>query len=275
MKIGITGSDGLIGSRLLDDLQAFDNVSTIVIESDIKNEKQIAKELRSKDPDMLVHFAALTDVTFCEQFPEQALEVNARGVHNILNTFDGDYFVYISTDHVFHGKKFGMAYTERHEPSPVNFYGLTKLAGEGMAKMFFNKAIIVRSSKVFTSHTLRTDYEILASGMPLTFTDVVKRSFVHVDDFLEGLIYVLFNADDMPETLHVAGKDTLSYAKFWRMVAIEAGIDPKLVVARKTKLKEATPRPYNGGLDVGLAKKLGVPLYHVSHGIKKLDFVEG
>jgi len=274
MRIGITGSDGLIGSRLLGDLLAFDGLIPLAIESDIRDTKKLAKEIRSKNVNMLVHCAALTDVEYCEEHPEEALAVNAEGVHNILNVFDGNYFIYLSTDHVFHGKRFGVAYTEKHEPSPVNMYGLTKLAGEGMAKFFFRKTVIVRASKVFTAESLYGSWDVLNSGLPLTFTDVIKRSFVHIDDFINGLIYIILNVDGMPEIIHLAGLDTMSYYKFWRMIAVEKGIDPELVVPRKTKLKDLPPRPYNGGLNCGVAKKLGVPLYHVNHGIKLLDWKE-
>jgi len=148
------------------------------------------------------------------------------------------------------------------------------LAGEGMAKLFWKKSIIVRSSKIFNSDTLYPNWDVLSFDMPLTFTDIIKRSFVHVEDFTTGLIYIMLHADEMPDIIHLAGLDTLSYYKFWRMIAREAGIDPELVVARKTKLIGADPRPYNGGLNVGRAKKLGVPVFPVSHGIKLLDWIK-
>lgn len=42
----------------------------------------------------------------------------------------GIFLVYISTDYVFNGKPGAAPYDADHPPSPPNFYGETKLAGE-------------------------------------------------------------------------------------------------------------------------------------------------
>jgi dTDP-4-dehydrorhamnose reductase len=78
------------------------------------------------------------------------------------------------------------------------------------------------------------------------------------------------NLDTVPQLLHLSGTDILSYYEFYQAVLNHYELDVSKLHPRNKELKLATPRPLRAGLNVSLAKKLGVPLYSAFEGIKAL-----
>jgi dTDP-4-dehydrorhamnose reductase len=84
----------------------------------------------------------------------QALKVNALGALNVARSANslGAKCVYISTDYVFSGEKPPSegattaynSYSEQDTPSPLNVYGVSKLAGEHLTAATQPKALIIR-----------------------------------------------------------------------------------------------------------------------------------
>ena len=260
MKVYCTGHIGLVGTELVKQ-----GVKGLPIK-DITDRDEVKSVIGKKNPDIIIHCASMTDVDKCEANSKEAFLVNVLGVMNILNAFNGT-FIYLSTDHVFDGKKnWFWNYQENHQPNPLNVYGFTKFEGEAMSKTAYGKSYIVRTSKLFNAKMMQDDIELLLSGQSKEFTNLIRRSFLHVQHFVSGLMYFVENIDKMPPILHISGTDTMSYAQFWDKARLVLGLDGK-VEHRNTELKDATPRPFKGGLNVGLAKKLGVPLYSVIDGL--------
>ena len=234
------------------------------LDCDILDKKQIAKSLRgaNDEKDILVHTAALTNVDECERDPQKALFVNVRGTSNLLDLWWGK-FLYISTDHVFSGRHF-FKYREFHTPNPVNRYGITKLAGETIVLYGNNK--VVRTSKLFNRDFVVGELEQL----PKFFTAAMKRSFLHVEHFVNGLEWMFENWNKCPNILNVASNNVMSHYQFFNKAADQLGYDMNLVRRRNEKLKNATPRPMRGGLDPWNAEHLGVPIYSTRDGIDLL-----
>ena len=108
----------------------------------------------------MINSAAFHQVDRCEDDPAQALKVNAVGALNVARASNalGAKCVYISTDYVFSGgrapPKQGVtdeanSYSESDHPSPVNVYGVSKLAGELLTATTQPKALIVRVASLF------------------------------------------------------------------------------------------------------------------------------
>lgn len=257
MKIGIIGHTGMVGSELV--RRGYEPINFRIIDKE-------KYELRDNDFDIIVYCAGFTDVDQAQEEPSSALLVNAWGVHHLLNHYRGR-LLYISTDHVFSGKKWiSSGYTERHNPSPINWYGHTKFTGESLTLSPIIRNKVVRTSKLFDENYLREKISV----HPKEYTDVLKRSFLHVQHFVDGLVYVLDNWEKMPIILNVSGKDIMSHYMLFGAVLRHWGWDQSLVLPRKKQLKDATPRPIRAGLNVNLAKKLGVPLYSAFDGVKLL-----
>ena len=266
MKIACTGlKPGRIATALIDRGVRF-------IEADVTDATAFRKAIKSVDPDVIIHTAAMTDVEECEAYPIQAKRVNVDGVENIVSWWDGK-LIYLSTDHVFNGQKwFPGGYSERHKPNPVNIYGLTKLAGEMIAVNGHPKAKIIRTSKVFSYRDLRPMLQVLSGELyvPFAFTGLILRSFLYVDHFVNGLLNAVRMFDQLPPILNISGTSIISHAQFWFLVCNIFGFDEQNVTTRKQKLKDAAPRPFRCGLDVREASNLGIPLYSAADGLKEV-----
>jgi len=261
MKIAVTGYEGNIGSELV-------KKGYIPLECDVTDADQVNDTVSKVNPDVIIHCAAMTDVTWCEKNEKKAFGVNVRGTANVMEAFKGKLFIYLSSVHVFDGEKY-FAYSERHKPNPINAYGMTKFAGEMVTKSWGNPFIILRVSKTFDEKYMRPTLEVLRnSKASVVFTDLIKRSFVYTPHLVEGISWVAENQPDV-RLLNVSGKDTVSYYHFWVQAANILGLDEKRVIPRKKRIPE-TPRPFRGGLSVKKAQKLGVPLYSFIDGLKMI-----
>ncbi len=112
---------------------------------DITDQAGVAAFFKDRVYDTLIHCAAYTDVAGAEQNHQACYQVNVAGTENLLRTFKGKKFVYISTDYVFDGSRGN--YTENDTPNPVNYYALTKLLGETAVRQHPNTLIIRTSFK--------------------------------------------------------------------------------------------------------------------------------
>ena len=135
---GVLGSYGDFGTRMgQSDLDVTDLSAVMRVCTDIK-------------PKTIVHCAALTDLSFCEQNPDKAYFVNSAGTyHMALGARSvGAKLVYISTSDVFDGKK-SEPYTEQDVPNPTTVYGRSKHLGELAVRSILDDYIIMRISWMF------------------------------------------------------------------------------------------------------------------------------
>jgi dTDP-4-dehydrorhamnose reductase len=156
MNILVTGSQGQLGSEIKElakDYPSYNFFFTDIKELDITNEEQIAKYTKANKIETLINCAAYTAVDKAESDKQQAMLVNATaakylaqvcGRSNIL-------LIHISTDYVFEGKSF-KPYTENDTASPKSIYGKTKLDGE--IEVIFNakRALIFRTSWLYSTY---------------------------------------------------------------------------------------------------------------------------
>jgi len=138
----ITGASGRLGRHLRE--QFPDALGPTRNELDIMNRAAVRQYLTTVRPSMIVHAAAFTDVAAAETDHSRCWAVNVQGTENIVECLEEDvrdcHFVYISTACVFSGLEGN--YCEDSVPAPKNFYGLTKLLGEYLARRMASHLII-------------------------------------------------------------------------------------------------------------------------------------
>jgi len=264
MKIVMTGSEGYVGQELL-------RRGIEPLKCDILKPLEIGDALElAGHPDtslIIIHLAALTDVDYCEEHRMEAFNVNVRGVSNLVdNLTSQDVIIYVSTDHVFDGRKY-WAYSEKQDPHPINVYGLTKWAGEAISTYGVAKSIVVRSSKLFSWSTMQEDVNNLLLGKPKEYTTLIKRSFLHVRHFVDGLLFLANNIEDTPSIVNISNNETMNYYEFWSMASQVFGLDESLIIPRSREI-QASPRPMRTGLNCELARSLGIPIYSTYEGLK-------
>ncbi len=111
---------------------------------DIRDENSVKAAFEVAQPDVVMLFAAHSDIDYCEQHPEEAHAVNVRGVEHVVNACDRRKarLVFTSTGAVFDGQQHG--YSEESPVSPVSVYGETKAKAEVLALALGPFAIVVR-----------------------------------------------------------------------------------------------------------------------------------
>jgi dTDP-4-dehydrorhamnose reductase len=160
MKLLITGASGLYGSKLAE--LALHNQHEVFsvhnqhpaahgapIQVDISNKSKLTEEFQKVKPDAVVHAASMTDVDKCELNRELAYKINVEGTKNVVDAAKScsAYLLYISTDYVFDGEK--GCYLETDLPSPISYYGYTKLKAEEYVRNTMDEFCIARPSVIY------------------------------------------------------------------------------------------------------------------------------
>jgi dTDP-4-dehydrorhamnose reductase len=118
-------------------------------EADVTNSSSLAAIMAKVQPDYVINCAAITNVAYCEKYPEQALRVNAVGAGKaaIAARAVGAHFIQVSTDYVFPG--YQGPYRTTDTPLPINAYGLSKRWGEQAVLALHPQSIVVRVGWLF------------------------------------------------------------------------------------------------------------------------------
>ncbi len=151
MKILITGAAGMLASDLLPILSSEHDVVGLTRQQlDITDTTSLRDTLKSLSPEVVVNCAAYTKVDLAETERQKAFMVNGIGVYNLsVVCSELDIILcHISTDYVFDGQS-QRAYTPFDPTRAVNFYGLTKLAGEKYIQWNMKRFYIVRTSWLY------------------------------------------------------------------------------------------------------------------------------
>lgn len=148
MKILITGGSGLLGgelkdyiTKLLNNVDCYAPTST---ECDIEDLKQVTSTISNFNPNIIIHCAAISKFKDVELNPKKALKTNIIGTCNITHAcMNTDIkLIYISTSHVFDGKKGNYKPTDKI--NPLTKYAKTKAAGEHIV-LIHNSSLVVRT----------------------------------------------------------------------------------------------------------------------------------
>lgn len=183
-------------------------------------------------PDWIVHCAALTDVDYCEDHPDEAWAVNMEATLQLASAAreTGAGMVYISTDAVFDGTRGN--YGEEDAPNPLNVYARTKLAGEEAVRGALDRHLIIRTNiygwnaqnkrslAEWVLHRLETGATVPG------FTDVAFNPLL-VNDLADILMAMI--ASGLTGVFHVAAADVCSKYEFALKIAKTFGLPAELV----------------------------------------------
>lgn len=164
MKLLITGSNGLLGQKLVQLLSQDPGIQVIATSKgknrlspgnynfesmDITNADAVMSVFSSIQPELVIHCAAMTQVDDCELAPERCALINIQGTKNVIKASIkvGAYIEYVSTDFVFDGTKKNL--TELDEPNPISIYGRSKLEAERLIQESGLSSSIVRTVLVY------------------------------------------------------------------------------------------------------------------------------
>ncbi|MDD5226910.1 MAG: dTDP-4-dehydrorhamnose reductase [Candidatus Omnitrophica bacterium] len=282
MKILITGAGGMLGTDLGNALSPeFEiiglerrPVTHLTVPYDICDLTQARKTreaILSHKPDVVIHTAAMTDVDYCEEHHDEALENNVAATEHVVeaaNEIDAPVIFY-STDYVFDGKKKG-EYLETDTPDPLSFYGKTKRMGEEAVLRAAKRAMIFRITwlfgiwgRCFPKAILRQAAEVKKMNV---VDDQIGRPTWSWDIALAMKQLLLHNKTvvEKPgtEIFHLGNSGTVHWADYARFILKNSGLGTvKIKDIPSAHLKRPAPRPANSVLSLEKsAKILGLKL---------------
>lgn len=263
-KICVTGYKGNIGSRLL-------NLGAFPLLCDVRSREEVEQAITRCKPDVIIHLAAKSDPTFCENNYREAIAVNTFGTNIVCEIAEkvlgAGKVVLISSDQVFDGKKGN--YKESVEPNPINNYGLTKFAAEGIANLYSDKIIRISSCFDSKSKDISGYLKKIKNDEYIEVPKHIFRSYAHYDFIAEAICQYAQRFEEMPNVLHLGGYYFMSFFSMVQQIAQEYLLDERLVRPRGEALGFSN-RPAKCGLDVSLARKLGLPIYTSHQSIQRM-----
>lgn len=283
-KAAVIGGSGLVGQVLLRVLEnhQYEIAGTYASRPgdglaflDIRDGSLVEDYFRSVQPKVAFLTAALTHVDYCEEHPEDARRVNAKGARNVAEAAarHGCKLVLYSTDYIFDGRS--GPYDEEAEPAPVSVYGRIKLEAERAVREIVENALILRTTVVYgwdprSKNFAMQLYQKLLAGTPMKVPEDQYGNPTLVDYLVEASVRLV--QGDVRGVVNVVGKDLLPRSDFARALARVFGLDPKMILAVSTAgLRQRAPRPLRGGLKTEkLARLLGTEAMPLEEALKRL-----
>ena len=238
---------------------------------------RIRESVRAIAPDAILHLAAIAGIDYCEAHQDEAMCTNETftGVLAECAAQCGAKMVYSSTDNAFDGER--GRYTETDPPSPVNFYGHTKVAGEKRVEAMGGNWVVARVSLVMGLPMLAEGNSFLSRMLPVLEaggevgvpTEEI-RSPVDVVTLGRALLELADN--DFCGYIHLSGDDVLSRFEMVRRIARHLGYrDEQVVPNDPAALPGRAPRPRDVSLANATAHTvLTTPLCGLEEGLERV-----
>lgn len=260
-KVLITGSNGFIGSLLVDRLMLDPNYDIIglskgrnrnphlsntrYLEFDLSSLEGLSSLVMDVSPDIIIHTAALSQVDNCELHPELCHMVNTLATERlvkIIGDLDGR-FIFFSTDFVFDGKKMWPSPLE--QTNPISVYAKSKLAAEVVIQEELRNWAIIRPvlvygySKVAARNNIFSwVFDALKKNVPIKLVTDQLRTPTYVDDVLEWVEQILDSG--AIGIFHIAGTDMVSIYDFALKIGEISGNSTKELTQVESQELEGT-----------------------------------
>ena len=287
MKVGVIGSTGLVGSRLIELLQNSYTFAEFNRSegTDITNLDSLKTVADDTEIEWVILLAAKADVDGCEQdkaFGESsdAWKINVEGAKNVADICHktGKKIIYISTDFVFDGTKpEEEQYSEQDMTNPLNWYGYTKLRGEQAVQASGAHHVIVRLAYPYRSYFEKKKDFVRAIKSRLETVQPVMGVTDHlftptfIDDFVIAIHTLL--SQNVQGIYHVTGNDVLTPYEATQLIAQEFDLDSTLIssTTRDEYFAGKAQRPFNLSLNNDKIKALGVRMRTFQEGLKEMQ----
>jgi len=246
-KILITGSNGFLGSNLADffsghpNYQVFSTSQHLPVSAEAKTFFQgslldtgfVRNVFSATEPDIVINTVSLVNVDQCEEKPALAYDITVKTAGNLAAAAEEHKcrVCYISTDHLFDGKK--PFYSEQDTPSPINEYGKTKLLAEQETMAGATDPVIIRTN--FFGWSPRNHpptfgewlYDNLKEQRPMTLFTNYYFSPIEVHYLAEAIDLIL--KSDFSGIMNIAGSERCSKYEFGMRLARLTGFDASVI----------------------------------------------
>lgn len=259
MKLLITGSNGLLGQKLVAALRNDPEVKLIAtsrgedrtparrpgeapdpggytyLPLDCTDEAAVHRAFDEVHPDAVIHTAAMTNVDACELDPVNCHLQNVTAVEHLVKASKAidAHFIHLSTDFIFDG--LNGPYREEDEAKPLSIYGQSKLDAEkavmnaGLRKWAIARTIIVYgvAEGLSRSNVVLWAKGALEKGQPIKVVDDQWRTPTLAEDLADGCIRIAKRG--ATGIFNVSGKDLMSIFELVARVGAFFMLDTSIV----------------------------------------------
>lgn len=276
MKILITGSNGLLGQKLVELCAKKADLEVIATargenrlsdgnytynQMNIADRNQVNMIIGKHKPDVVINTAAMTNVDQCEQNQKECWEINVTAVEYLIESCNANntHLVHVSTDFIFDGSHGPLE--ENEQPNPVNYYGESKLAAERLIQEKANSWAILRTVLVYgiaqdmsRSNIILWVKKSLEEGKEINVVNDQWRTPTLAEDLAMGC-YLAAN-NKAKGIFHISGKDMLTPYEIAIKTADFFNLDKYLINETDgSKFKQPAKRPPKTGFIIDKARK--------------------
>jgi len=230
-RVLITGTSGMLGSVLAKDWSNEYQLTTVYDRRQFNfAQGNYAKLFKRTKPEIIVHCAALTNLEYCENNPEEALSVNGESVGKLVNVMPQAKMIFISSETVFPPNT-----KNAKEDTPINpktIYGESKKLGEELLLQADGGTVIrttIVGRNINKPGNSLTEWIVnsLKHKSPITLFDDVWFTPISIWHLSEALTWVIEN--QTPRVLHIAGGERVTKYQFGYELAKFLGLPTNLI----------------------------------------------
>jgi dTDP-4-dehydrorhamnose reductase len=277
-RILITGSNGLLGQKLVDLLRKQSSVELIATARgnnrlpetegytyaslDITIQKEVLAIFDQFKPEVVIHTAAMTNVDTCETDREGCDILNVNSLAYLIEACEknGTYLCHLSTDFIFDGAD--GPYTEEGIANPISYYGESKLKAEQLLLASHIRWSISRTVLVYgivpdmsRSNIVLWVKKSLEDGKTIQVVTDQFRTPTLAEDLAMGCW--LLAKDEVEGIFNISGSDFLTPYEMAVMTADYYGLDKSLLKkADSSTFTQTAKRPARTGFILDKAKKV-------------------
>lgn len=278
MKILVTGSNGLLGQKLVEMLAAnpaHELIATARGENrlvvpghsfryeplDITSRAEVETVLAAHKPDVVINTAGMTNVDQCETDHEGCDALNVHAVQYLAETCAAYniFLLHLSTDFIFDGE--AGPYKEDAVANPLSYYGLSKLKGEEWVlrtpglRWAIARTVLVYgiAQNMSRSNIILWVKGSLEQGKNIKVVTDQWRTPTLAEDLAIGCLLI---AEKQAEGIfNISGPDMLTPYDMALATADYFGLDKGLItMADSTTFTQPARRPPRTGFDITKAR---------------------
>jgi UDP-glucose 4-epimerase len=217
-RVLVTGGAGFIGSELVNQLVTEDSAEVLVYDNlsfghvanwgdyenltfekgDIRDFERLRHIIREFEPTHLYHLAAIHFIPYCIAHPRETIDINVSGTATLLEACKGSSVsavVFASTAAVY--APAANAHCETDCAEPIDIYGLSKVCGEQLVKLFHRETSVrCAIARLFNAYGPRETNPHLIPEIvrQLSVSNTVqlgnltpRRDYIHTSDLCRAL----------------------------------------------------------------------------------------
>lgn len=279
MNILVTGSKGQLGSEIRDISPAYPQYTFFFTDKedlDVTDIEKVQKFIKKHSIDCLINCVGYTQVDQAEDEKEDAVKLNSTAARDLAaaTARAGAMMIHISSDYVFEGKNF-KPYKEGDNTNPKTIYGKTKLDGE--VEVIFNakRAVIIRTSWLFSRHGKNFVKTILEKAktedeLRVVFDQVGSPTYAA--DLARAILDIIPNVPVKirAEIYNYSNEGVASWFDFASAIVEIKGLDCKVMPILSKDITPKAIRPHYSVLDKSRIKKdFGIEIPHWRDSLKR------